>query len=87
MGPERSTGFGSIPTATSGAAGSNGAPSAKPEELDGVKIFNPRARPSASSTFPSAAQIWRSGGPKKNRLFMASSHSLYALYVEARGAV
>jgi gluconolactonase len=27
------------------------------------------------------------GGPKKNRLFMASSHSLYALYVEAHGAV
>ena len=27
------------------------------------------------------------GGAKKNRLFMASSHSLYALYVEARGAV
>jgi hypothetical protein len=27
------------------------------------------------------------GGLKKNRLFMASCHSLYALYVEARGAV
>ncbi len=27
------------------------------------------------------------GGAKKNRLFMASSHSLYALYVETRGAV
>jgi 5-dehydro-4-deoxyglucarate dehydratase len=27
------------------------------------------------------------GGPKKNRLYMASSHSVYALYVETRGAV
>ena len=27
------------------------------------------------------------GGPKNNRLYMASSHSLYALYVEAHGAV
>jgi gluconolactonase len=27
------------------------------------------------------------GGAKKNRLYMASCHSLYALYVEARGAV
>jgi gluconolactonase len=27
------------------------------------------------------------GGPKNNRLYMASSHSLYALYVEAEGAV
>jgi sugar lactone lactonase YvrE len=26
------------------------------------------------------------GGPKKNRLYMASCHSLYALYVEANGA-
>ena len=26
-------------------------------------------------------------GPGANRLYMASSHSLYALYVEARGAV
>ena len=27
------------------------------------------------------------GGPKRNRLYMASCHSLYALYVEAHGAV
>ena len=27
------------------------------------------------------------GGPKNNRLYMASSHSLYAFYVEAHGAV
>lgn len=27
------------------------------------------------------------GGPKNNRLYMASCHSLYALYVEAHGAV
>ena len=27
------------------------------------------------------------GGAKNNRLFMASSHSLYALHVNARGAV
>ena len=27
------------------------------------------------------------GGPKNNRLYMTSCHSLYALYVEAHGAV
>jgi hypothetical protein len=27
------------------------------------------------------------GGPKNNRLYMASCHSLYALYVEAHGAI
>ncbi|MEN9417024.1 MAG: hypothetical protein RI988_644, partial [Pseudomonadota bacterium] len=27
------------------------------------------------------------GGPKRNRLFMAASHSLYALHLNVRGAV
>jgi sugar lactone lactonase YvrE len=27
------------------------------------------------------------GGPKNNRLYMASCHSLYAFYVESHGAV
>jgi len=27
------------------------------------------------------------GGPKNNRLYMTSCHSIYALYVEAHGAV
>lgn len=27
------------------------------------------------------------GGPKNNRLYMTSCHSVYALYVEAHGAV
>ena len=26
------------------------------------------------------------GGPKRNRLFMAASHSLYSLYVNTQGA-
>ena len=27
------------------------------------------------------------GGPKRNRLFMAASHSVYALYVNTQGAL
>ena len=67
--------------------GSNGAPSAKPEELDGVKIFNPSGKAIGFIHLPERCPNLVFGGPKKNRLFMASSHSLYALYVEARGAV
>ncbi|OIQ74506.1 gluconolactonase precursor [mine drainage metagenome] len=67
--------------------GSNGAPTAKSEELDGVKVFNPEGKAIGFIRLPERCPNLVFGGPKKNRLFMASSHSLYALYVEARGAV
>lgn len=67
--------------------GSNGAPTAKPEELDGVKVFNPEGKAIGFIRLPERCPNLVFGGAKKNRLFMASSHSLYALYVEARGAV
>ena len=67
--------------------GSNGAPNAKGEELDGVKVFNPEGKAIGFIRLPERCANLTFGGAKKNRLFMASSHSLYALYVEARGAV
>jgi gluconolactonase len=67
--------------------GSNGSPSAKPEDLDGVMVFNPQGKPIGFIRLPEHCANLTFGGPKKNRLFMASCHSLYALYVEARGAV
>jgi gluconolactonase len=67
--------------------GSNGSPSAKPEELDGVRVFSPEGKPIGVIHLPERCANLTFGGPKKNRLFMASSHSLYALYVEAKGAV
>ena len=57
------------------------------EELDGVKVFNPEGKAIGFIRLPERCPNLVFGGPKKNRLFMASSHSLYALYVEARGAV
>jgi len=33
------------------------------------------------------AQSFGFGGPKNNRLYRASRHSLYALYVESHGAI
>ena len=66
--------------------GSNGAPNAKSEELDGVMVFNPAGKPIGHIRLPERCANLCFGGAKRNRLFMASSHSLYALYVETRGA-
>jgi gluconolactonase len=59
----------------------------KPEDLDGVKIFNPQGKPIGFIRLPERCANLCFGGPKNNRLYMASSHSIYALYVEAHGAV
>ncbi|MCZ2495514.1 SMP-30/gluconolactonase/LRE family protein [Xylophilus sp. Kf1] len=62
-------------------------PLGKSEEMDGVKIFNPQGKPIGFIRLPERCPNLVFGGPKRNRLYMASSHSLYALYVEAQGAV
>jgi len=67
--------------------GSTGAPESKAEELDGVKVFNPQGKAIGFIKLPERCPNLCFGGPKRNRLYMASSHSLYALYVEAEGAV
>ncbi len=66
--------------------GSNGAPGAQAAELDGVMVFNPAGKPIGHIRLPERCANLCFGGSKNNRLFMASSHSIYALYVEARGA-
>jgi gluconolactonase len=58
----------------------------RPEDLDGVMVFNREGRPLAHIRLPERCANLCFGGPKNNRLYMASSHSLYALYVEAHGA-
>ncbi|CDZ45531.1 MULTISPECIES: SMP-30/gluconolactonase/LRE family protein [Neorhizobium] len=67
--------------------GSNGAAGARPEDLNGVKIFNPSGKAIGFIKLPERCPNLVFGGPKKNRLYMASSHSVYAIYVETRGAV
>lgn len=59
----------------------------KPEDLDGVMVFTSRGKPIGFIRLPERCANLCFGGPKNNRLYMASSHSLYALYVESRGAV
>jgi gluconolactonase len=56
-------------------------------ELDGVRIFNPQGAPIGHIQLPERCANVCFGGPKGNRLFMAASHSLYALYVNTLGTI
>ena len=57
------------------------------EGLDGVRVLSAQGEALAHIHLPERCANLCFGGAKNNRLFMASSHSLYALYVNTRGAV
>jgi len=67
--------------------GGGGQPGVDPAQLDGVRVYSAQGEPLAHIHLPERCANLCFGGAKGNRLFMASSHSLYALYVNARGAV
>ena len=54
--------------------------------LDGVMIFAPDGKPIGRIALPERCANLCFGGVKRNRLFMAASQSLYALYVNTQGA-
>ncbi|MDE2583294.1 MAG: SMP-30/gluconolactonase/LRE family protein [Rhodospirillales bacterium] len=54
--------------------------------LDGVRIFNPVGEPLGHIDLPERCANLCFGGRWRNRLFMAASHGLYALYVNTQGA-
>jgi gluconolactonase len=56
------------------------------EGEDGVAIFNPDGRMIGRILLPERTANLCFGGVKRNRLFLASSQSLYSVYVNARGA-
>ena len=62
-------------------------PLAKSEDIDGVKVFNKDGKAIGFIRLPERCANLEFGGPKRNRLYMTSSHSLYALYVETHAAV
>jgi len=55
-------------------------------ELDGVRIFNAAGAPIGHINLPERCSNLCFGGRHRNRLFMAASKSLYALYVNTQGA-
>ena len=55
------------------------------DELDGVMVFNPEGRLIGRIRLPERCANVCFGGPMRNRLFMAASQSVYALYVNTQG--
>lgn len=56
------------------------------EGYDGVQIFSPEGQRIGQILLPEVCSNVCFGGPRRNRLFMTASRSLYAVYVEAQGA-
>jgi gluconolactonase len=56
------------------------------EEYNGVHVFAPDGTLIGKIHLPETCANLCFGGAKKNRLFMAASQSLYAVYVETQGA-
>lgn len=55
-------------------------------ELDGVRVFNAQGEPIGHIHLPERCANLCFGGRHRNRLFMAASKSLYAVYVNTQGA-
>lgn len=66
--------------------GSNGAKDADAEALDGVRVFAPDGTAIGHIHLPERCANVCFGGRHRNRLFMAASHSVYALHVNTQGA-
>jgi len=56
-------------------------------EFDGVRIINPAGKPIGHIHLPERCANLCFGGRNRDRLFMAASKSLYAVYVNTQGAV
>jgi gluconolactonase len=56
------------------------------EGFDGVHIFAPDGERIGQILLPETTSNLSFGGPRRNRLFMTASQSLYAVYVNTQGA-
>lgn len=56
------------------------------EGFDGVQVFAPDGTRIGQILLPEIGSNLCFGGPKRNRLFITASQSLYAVYVETQGA-
>ena len=55
------------------------------DALDGVMVFNPKGKAIGRIALPERCANVCFGGIQRNRLFMAASQSIYALYVNTQG--
>ena len=65
--------------------GTDGRPGAPADGLDGVRVYNRSGQPIGHIHLPERCANLCFGGTHHNRLFMAASHSLYALTVNVQG--
>jgi len=56
-------------------------------ELDGVRVYSPRGELLGRIALPERCANLCFGGKHRNRLFMASSTSIYSLFVNTQGAL
>jgi len=54
--------------------------------FDGVHVFDPEGKLMGFIKLPETGSNLCFGGPKRNRLFITASQSLYSVYVNTRGA-
>jgi gluconolactonase len=66
--------------------GSDGSPGADVERMDGVRVFDAAGGVMGHIHLPERCANVCFGGRHRNRLFMAASHSVYALSVNVQGA-
>ncbi|RYY85185.1 MAG: SMP-30/gluconolactonase/LRE family protein, partial [Comamonadaceae bacterium] len=66
--------------------GTSGSAGTEPEGVDGVRVFAPDGVAIGHIHLPERCANVCFGGRHRNRLFMAASHSVYALYVNTQGA-
>ena len=71
----------------SSGAGAGAAAGWAGEGYDGVHVFAPGGKLIGQILLPETCANLCFGGAKRNRLFMAASQSLYAVYVNTQGAV
>jgi gluconolactonase len=55
------------------------------DALDGVRVFTPAGEAIGHIHLPERCANLCFGGVSRNRLFMAASQSLYAIYVNTQG--
>jgi len=67
--------------------GSDGRPGADAAGLDGVRVFDQGGQPIGHIHLPERCANVCFGGDRRNRLFMAATHSVYMLAVNTQGAV
>jgi gluconolactonase len=65
---------------------SNGNPGGRGLGYSGVTVWTPEGKLIGRIRLPEVCANICFGGPKRNRLFMAASQSLYAIYVNTQGA-